>query len=29
MGRSDDDMELVWGHILPNFKLRGVYGKKT
>lgn len=29
MGRLDDDMEMVWGHILPNFKLWEVYGKKT
>ena len=26
MGRLDDDMELVWDHILPNFKLWVVYG---
>ena len=23
MGRLDDDMKLVWGHILPNCKLMG------
>ena len=29
MGRLDDDMELIWVTILPNFKLRKMYGKKT
>ena len=28
MGRLDDDIKLVWGHILPNFGLWEVNGKK-
>ena len=29
MERLHDDMELVWGHTLPNFGLWEVDGKKT
>lgn len=29
MGRLDDDVELLWDHIVTHFKLREAYGKKT